>query len=84
MTTVRYLRLFCQKKDYFQIQLYIHNCVYCTEEYKVLYATTSFYLIEDFGTDCEENFKRVVGCLKKAVDGMKEAFDSDAPGKPLV
>merc|ERR1711860_338725 len=34
---------------------------------------------EDFGTDCEENFKRVVGCLKKAVDGMKEAFDSDAP-----
>eukprot|EP00105_Crassostrea_gigas_P017350 XP_011435093.1 PREDICTED: uncharacterized protein LOC105333699 [Crassostrea gigas] len=34
---------------------------------------------EDFGADCEENFKRVVGCLKKAVKGMKETFDSDAP-----
>ncbi|XP_062577532.1 uncharacterized protein LOC134239369 [Saccostrea cucullata] len=34
---------------------------------------------EDFGMDCEENFKRVVGCLKKAVQGMKETMDSDAP-----
>ncbi|XP_022320167.2 uncharacterized protein LOC111122634 [Crassostrea virginica] len=34
---------------------------------------------EDFGADCGENFKRVVGCLKKAVQGMKESFDGDAP-----
>jgi hypothetical protein len=40
-----------------------------------------FVMTEDFGADCDENFKRVVGCLKKAVKGMKEAFDSDAPGK---
>ncbi|XP_061164709.1 uncharacterized protein LOC133173707 [Saccostrea echinata] len=39
---------------------------------------------EDFGKDCEENFKRVVGCLKKAVQGMKEAFDSDAPAVKKV
>ena len=39
-------------------------------------------LTEDFGADCGENFKRVVGCLKKAVQGMKESFDGDAPGNP--
>ncbi|XP_061163990.1 uncharacterized protein LOC133173086 [Saccostrea echinata] len=32
---------------------------------------------EDFGMDCDENFKRVVGCLKRAVKHMKEVIDND-------
>jgi hypothetical protein len=41
-----------------------------------------FYIMtEDIIGNCREKFEKVVGCLKKAVDGMKKAFDSNEPGK---